>query len=71
MRKKLKFNFNCDGSGSKKCKREHGGSFGGVWRSLRLTVIWQSVLCSCVGQESGFSRREKVSTFNLLYKDIL
>jgi hypothetical protein len=44
--------------------------YGGVcvWRE---SVVRRSVLCWCVWQESGFSRREDVFTFNLLCKDIL
>jgi hypothetical protein len=37
-------------------------------RSLRFGVR-RSVLCRCVWQESGFSRREDVFTFNLSYRD--
>jgi hypothetical protein len=33
--------------------------------------VRRSVLCWCVWQESGFSRREDVFTFNLLYKEML
>jgi hypothetical protein len=45
----------------------------GVWRSLRLAGVWslgvrRSVLCWCVWQESGFSRREYVFTFYLVHK---
>jgi hypothetical protein len=38
-----------------------------VWRE---SGVRRSVLCWCVWQESGFSRREDVSTINLLYKEI-
>jgi hypothetical protein len=31
--------------------------------------VRRSVLCFCVWKESGFSRREDVFTFNLLYKE--
>jgi hypothetical protein len=31
----------------------------------------RSVLCWCIWQESGFSRREDVFTSNLLYKEVL
>jgi hypothetical protein len=41
--------------------------YGGVcvWRE---PGVRRSVLCWCVWQESGFSRRENVFTFNLLKK---
>jgi hypothetical protein len=41
---------------------------GGVWT---LESGGRSVLCWCVCQESGFSRREDVFAFNLGYKDTL
>jgi hypothetical protein len=28
------------GSGSKKYKRNYGGAYGGVWRSLSLAGVW-------------------------------
>jgi hypothetical protein len=45
-------------------------------RSPGAYVWWESVvmrldLCWCIWQESGFSRREDVFTFNLVYKEIL
>jgi hypothetical protein len=45
------------------------GAYGGVWRSLRLAGVWSLQSCGrfCVGA-SGFSRREDVFTFHLLYK---
>jgi hypothetical protein len=61
MRKKLKLSFDGSDCGRKKCKRGYGGACGGVWQSLE-TGVWQ---------ECGFSRREDVSTFNLVYKEIL
>jgi hypothetical protein len=39
-----------------------------VWRE---SGVRRSVLCWCVWQESGFSHREDVFTFNLVYKEIL
>jgi hypothetical protein len=39
-----------------------------VWR---VSGVRRSVLCWCVWQESGFSCREDVCTFDLLQKDIL
>jgi hypothetical protein len=66
--KKLKLSSVRGDSGSKKCKR----GCGGVWRSLfggsLGSGVRQSVLCWCVWQGSGFSRREDVFTFNLVYK---
>jgi hypothetical protein len=35
------------------------------------SVVRRSVLCWFVWQESGFSRREDVGTFDLLCKDVL
>jgi hypothetical protein len=35
MRKKLNLSYDGGDSGSKKCKRDRGGAYGGVWRSLR------------------------------------
>jgi hypothetical protein len=65
-------------SGGKKCKQSYGGTNGGVWRSLRLVRFCSQAIvlfmCACVRarafihlQESGFSRREYVFTFNLFY----
>jgi hypothetical protein len=51
MWNKLKSSTDGGDSGSKKCKLGCGGTYGGVWRSLRLAGIW-------------LSRREAVSTFN-------
>jgi hypothetical protein len=44
--------------------------YGGVcvWQDSGVRL---SVLCWCVCQESGFSCREDVSTFNLLNEDVL
>jgi hypothetical protein len=39
-----------------------------VWRE---SGVRRSVLCWCAGQESGFSHREDVVTFNLLDKEML
>jgi hypothetical protein len=39
-----------------------------VWRE---SVVRRSVLCWCVWQEFGFSRREDFFTFNLPRKEIL
>jgi hypothetical protein len=48
---------------------------GGVWRILRLAGVWSQaigfLLILYVWQESGFSRRENIFIFNLLYKEIL
>jgi hypothetical protein len=67
MRKKLK--LSCDGGdfGSKKHKR----GYGGVWRSLHLSGFWSQAVgfVLCVWQESGFSRRDDVFIYNLLYKE--
>jgi hypothetical protein len=42
-------------SGSKKCKRGYGGSYGEVWRSLRLAGVWSLELGRrfCVGAFGG------------------
>jgi hypothetical protein len=58
MRKK-----NSDGgnSGSKKYIQGYGDTYGGVWRTVRLTGVWSKA----VGQESAFSRLEDVFTFKL------
>jgi hypothetical protein len=37
----------------------------------RQSGVRLSVLCRCVWQESGFSCREDVFTFNLVYKEII
>jgi hypothetical protein len=71
MRKNLKLSSDGSDSGNKKCNRSNGGARGGIWRILRLAGVWQSVLCWCVWQKSGFSRREDVFTFNLVYIGIL
>jgi hypothetical protein len=68
MRKKLKLSSDGGDSGSKKCKRGYSGAYDRVWRSLHLAGVRWSVLCWCVWQESGFSRREDVFTWNLLQK---
>jgi hypothetical protein len=73
MRKDLKLISDGGDSGSKKRKRGYDGAYDGVWWSLRLVesgVRW-SVLCWCVWQESDFSRREDVFTFNLLNEQML
>jgi hypothetical protein len=41
-----------------------------IWGEL-VSGFALSVLCSCVWQEFGFSRREEVFTFNFAYKEIL
>jgi hypothetical protein len=65
MRKKLKLSFDGGDFGSKKCKEGMVGSDGvWVWRESGVRL---SVLCLCVWQESGFSRSEDVSTFDLTY----
>jgi hypothetical protein len=38
--KELKISSDCGESGSKKCKRGCGGTYGSVWRKLRLAGIW-------------------------------
>jgi hypothetical protein len=72
MWKKLKCS---DGgnSGSNKCKQGYGSAYGGVRWSLCLARVWSQAvgLCWCVWQESSFSDREDVFTFNLAYKGIL
>jgi hypothetical protein len=67
MREKLKLISDVGDSGIKKCKQ------GEVWLCLHLAEsgVRRSVLCWCFRQESGFSRREDVFTFDLAYKDIL
>jgi hypothetical protein len=42
-----------------------------LWQRLwwSLSGVRRSVLCFCVWKETGFSRREDVFTFNLLYKE--
>jgi hypothetical protein len=59
MRNKLKLSSDGGDFGSKKCKRGCGSAYGGVWRE---SGVRRSVLCWCVWQESGFSRREDVFT---------
>jgi hypothetical protein len=65
-------------SRSKKCKRDEVGAHGAAWWSMRLAGVWSlasGVWSQAVGfvlvQERGFSRREDVFTFNLLYNEIL
>jgi hypothetical protein len=65
-RKKLKLNSDGSDSSSKKCKRVYGSADGGVWRNLLLAGVRCSILCWYDWQESGFSRREDVFTFNLV-----
>jgi hypothetical protein len=43
---------------------------GGVF-DWRESGVRRSVLCWCVWQEFGFSRREDVFIFNLVYEEIL
>jgi hypothetical protein len=73
MREKLKLSSDGGDCGSKKCKLGCGGAYGGVWRSLCLAGVWNQAvgLCWCIWQESGFSLREDVFKFNLLYEEIL
>jgi hypothetical protein len=40
MRKKLKLSSEVGNSGNKKYLQGYGGAYGGVWRSLRLTGVW-------------------------------
>jgi hypothetical protein len=40
MQKKLKLMSAGNGSGSKKCKGGYGGTYGVVWRSLRMAKVW-------------------------------
>jgi hypothetical protein len=68
MRKQLKLTSDGGDSGRKKCKRGYGSAYGGVWRE---SGVRRSVLCWCVRQEFGFSRREDIFTFNLIYKEFL
>jgi hypothetical protein len=44
MRKILKLSPDGGDSGSKKCKRGYGGAYGGVWRSLRLMIVWSQAV---------------------------
>jgi hypothetical protein len=46
VRYEKKFRLSSDGGdfGSKKCKRGFGGSYGEVWRSLRLTGVWSQAV---------------------------
>jgi hypothetical protein len=63
--KKMKSSSDACDCGSKKCTRDNGGTYGGVWLSLRLVGV--SSLESggrCVRQESIFSRSEDVFTLN-------
>jgi hypothetical protein len=39
-----------------------------LWWGLAESGVRRSVLCWCVWQESGFSSREDIFTFNLLFK---
>jgi hypothetical protein len=76
MRKKLKLRSDGGDSGSKKCKRGRGGAYGGDLAESAFGGSLESgvrrwVLCWCVWQESGFSRREDVFTLNLVYKEML
>jgi hypothetical protein len=61
---KLNLSSDDGDSGSKKCKRGYGGAYGGVWREYGVR---RPALCWCVWQEYGFSRREDVFIFNLLF----
>jgi hypothetical protein len=63
MRKKMKLSSDGGDFGSKKCKRGCGGDV--------LGGCLEPVLCWCVWQGSGFSRREDVFTLNLLHKEML
>jgi hypothetical protein len=59
---------------AKKRRRGYGGVYAGIWWNLLLDRGWRlklSFLGWCVWQETGFSRRESVFTFNLVYKEIL
>jgi hypothetical protein len=69
MQKKFKLSSDGGDSGSKKYNRDCGG----VWLILRLAEVWGQVVgfCWCVWQESGFSRREDVFTFNLLKRNFI
>jgi hypothetical protein len=59
--RKIESSSDCGNSGRKKCKRGHGGAYGGVWRNLcfagirsqavgfasvRLTGIWLQQSCT-------------------------
>jgi hypothetical protein len=39
-RNKLKLSSDGGDCGSKRWKRDYGGAYGGVWRSLRLAGVW-------------------------------
>jgi hypothetical protein len=70
----VKLNSDDGDSGSKWCKRGYSGVYGGFWRIVRVAGVWSQaviVLCMCVWQESGFSLREYLSTFDLVYKEML
>jgi hypothetical protein len=49
MRKKLKPSSDGGDSGSNKCKRGCGGTYGGVWRNLYVVGIWDQASRFCVG----------------------
>jgi hypothetical protein len=42
--KKFKVSSEGGDSGSKKCKRGYGGAHGGVWRSVRLAIVWSQAV---------------------------
>jgi hypothetical protein len=49
MREILKLGSDVGDSDSKQCKRGYGGAYGGVWRSLRLAVVWKTGGQLCFG----------------------
>jgi hypothetical protein len=44
MWKKLKLSSDGGDSGRKNCKQGYGGTYGGVWQSLRLAGVWSQVV---------------------------
>jgi hypothetical protein len=73
MRKKSKLSSDVGDSGARNANEAMAAPMVG---SVGVCIWWEygvrkSVLCRCVLQESGFSHREDVYTFNLVYKDIL
>jgi hypothetical protein len=71
MRKKLELNSDIGVSGSRKYTNKAmmapvmGSGEVCVWRE---SGVRQSILCWCIWQGYGFSRREDVFTLNLVYK---
>jgi hypothetical protein len=57
--------------GRNKCKRGYDSACGGGLRIFRLSGVSIQEVGLCIFENSSFSRREDVFTFNLFYKDVL